>query len=95
MAHGYDAHALQIPDGRNADLAEMLAYGRVLRDFVQQQEALLPEITSAARHNQVVDFLNELANSYNEQLRLFHNADLQRRQQLLATILHSGLHDSR
>ncbi len=95
MALEPDALALQIPDGRHADQAEMLAYGRVLRDFVRQQEASLPEIESAARHNQVVDFLNELATSYNQQLRLFHDADLQRRQQLLAAILQSGLHGAR
>ena len=79
MGYELNAPPLQIPDGRFADLEEMLAFGTTLQDFVKQQEALLPEITSEPRHDQIVDFLNELGECYNEQLGIFSNTELGRR----------------
>ena len=87
MTYKFNPPPLQIPDGRYASLEEMATFGSVLQDFVQKQEALLPEIDSSARHNQIVDFLTELANCYNEQLSIFKDAELSRSQRWLTEIM--------
>lgn len=73
-----DVPPLQIPDGRHADRDEMDAFGETLRKFVWHQESVLDDIASTAYHNEVVDFLNVLANAYNDQLKVFHQAEHER-----------------
>ena len=73
MSYRFNAPPLQIPDGRYAAPEDMAAFGDTLRKFVRQQEALLPEIASTPRFNQIVEFLGELESCYNEQLEIFNN----------------------
>jgi len=87
MVHAFNAPPLQIPDGKCADINEMESFGNILQDFIQQQEAALAAVSSIERHNQFVDYLNVLADCYNEQLRIFKETELVRRQQLHAAMV--------
>ena len=86
MRHIVNAPPLQIPDGRCADREEMSVFGETLKNFVLLQENALDEVTSLSLHNQIVDFLNVLADAYNEQLVLFNEAEQLRQHQLLADL---------
>ena len=86
MAHIVNAPPLQIPDGRCPDREEMSVFGETLKHFVVQQENALDDVTSLSLHNQIVDFLNVLADAYNEQLVRFNEAEQLRQQQLLAAL---------
>ncbi|MFT5484586.1 MAG: hypothetical protein ACI9GW_003253, partial [Halieaceae bacterium] len=83
MTHIVNAPPLQIPDGRCADREEMSVFGETLKNFVLLQENALDEVTSLSLHNQIVDFLNVLADAYNEQLVLFNEAEQLRQRHLL------------
>ena len=71
MAISSILHSIRLPNGQAASFEEMHAYGTVLQGFIQEQEALLPEITDTKRHNDTIDYLQSLAYGYNEQLRLY------------------------
>jgi hypothetical protein len=71
MANTFNAPPLQIPDGRYACLEDMEAFGQTLQTLVREQEAELAPNSYTARHNQIVDYLNVLAASCNEQLAIF------------------------
>jgi hypothetical protein len=79
--------AVTLPNGREATIEEMRAYGHVLQKFIVEQEAGLPQVKDSVHHNQIIDYLRLLANSYNEQLRLFKFAETQRQRELLVTML--------
>jgi len=55
---------------------------------VHQQEQALDDVASLTLHNQIVDFLNVLADAYNEQLVIFREAEQLRQQELVATLTH-------
>lgn len=78
---------IQLPKGESASLEDMQAYGETLQSFIRQQEAALSHERDVARHNEIVDYLNLLANSYNEQLRLFRKAEAERRTAMLLSLL--------
>jgi hypothetical protein len=79
--------SIGLPRGEYADLEEMRSYGETLQCFVHQQEALLPAMTDVQRHNDIIDYLQSLADGYNEQLRVYKAAELQRQQLLLVTLI--------
>lgn len=91
MAHAFNAPPLQIPDGRYAGLRDMEEFGNTLQRFIQEQEATLDQVCDDARHNEIVDFMEVLALSYNEQLAIFKKMEIQRRQQLFAEITQSTM----
>lgn len=78
--------AIELPDGRTASYEVMQAYGEALQDFVRQQEATLASIESTQHYNQAVDFLQQLADGYNEQLRRYKMAESERERQFLLLI---------
>lgn len=86
MTHVVNAPPLQIPDGRYAECEELSAFGETLKKYVQQQEQALDDITCPSLHNQIVGFLNVLADAYNDQLVLFKEAEQLRQQQLVAAL---------
>lgn len=55
---------------------------------MHQQEQALDDVASLTLHNQIVDFLNVLADAYNEQLVIFREAEQLRQQELVATLTH-------
>ena len=78
---------IQLPKGETATFEDMQAYGETLQAFIREQEEHLPEERDVTRHNEVVDYLNLLANSYNEQLRLFKEAEARRRTTMLLSLM--------
>jgi len=78
---------LQLPDGAHADLEEMSTFGRTLQKFIAQQEQLLDEIVDIDHHNEIIDFLNVLADTYNEQLTLFKEAEGERQERLFEAMV--------
>lgn len=82
-----DVPPLQIPDGAHADLEEMATCARTLQKFIARQEQLLDEIVNIEHHNEIIDFLNVLADAYNEQLALFKEAECERREKLFEAMI--------
>ena len=85
-----------VPDGRIASAQEMHDYGKTLQAFVKEQEALLPTLSDMKEHNDRADYLNLLADAYNEQLRVYRETDAARRQTLVMGLLQmAGMAESR
>ena len=82
-----NAVLVQLPRGDSASFEEMRAYGETLQLFVREQEAALDAVEDVQRHNQIVDYLNLLASSYNEQLRVFKLAEKRRQATLLVSLM--------
>lgn len=91
MVNAFNDATLQIPDGRYADVRDMEEFGKTLQSFIQQQEAALDQVSDDAHHNEIVDFLELLAHSYNEQLHIFKRMEIERQRQLLAEIMQSNM----
>lgn len=81
MTYRPDPLAIELPDGRVATEREMRNVGRMLQLFVRTTEERLPRIEDTQEHDRIVDFLHRLANAYNEQLRLFRQAQQARERQ--------------
>jgi hypothetical protein len=79
--------AVELPNGREATLEQMQIYGRILQNFIREQEAALPQLKDTTRHNQIIDYLRLLADGYNEQLGLYKAAEAQRQQELLVAMI--------
>ena len=47
--------------------------------------AIRPKLIDIRRHNQIIGYLQTLADGYNEQLGLYKDAEAQREQKLLET----------
>ena len=82
-----NAVLVQLPRGDSASFEEMRAYGETLQLFVREQEAALDAVEDVQRHNQIVDYLNLLASSYNEQLRVFKIAEKRRQATLMLSLM--------
>lgn len=78
--------AVTIPLGENASFEEMQSYGEVLQMFICDHEAELAHVADLKRHNDTVDYLQSLANCYNEQLRIYKQAEAQRHRDLLTAL---------
>ena len=78
---------VRLPNGREATFDEMHSYGQIMQDFIRDQEAKLPQVKDTRRHNQIIDYLQTLADGYNEQLCLYKAAEAQRQQELLGIII--------
>ena len=78
---------IQLPRGDTATFEDMEAYGQTLQAFIRQQEEQLPDERDVTRHNEIVDYLNLLASGYNEQLRLFKEAEARRRSTMLLSLM--------
>ncbi|GAB5451271.1 MAG: hypothetical protein Hals2KO_15990 [Halioglobus sp.] len=81
---------IKLPRGETATFEEMQAYGDTLQQFIREQEAALPAIQSATEHNQIIDYLQLLADGYNEQLRAFKAAESCRQRILLVLMAKVG-----
>jgi len=81
--------SIQLPRGECASFAEMQGYGSILQSFICSQEALLEDIEDVKHHNDTVDYLQSLANSYNEQLRIYKEAEAQRQRNMFAALMRS------
>jgi hypothetical protein len=79
--------AVKLPNGREATYEDMQIYGQIMQDFIRDQEALLPQVKDTRRHNQIIDYLQTLADGYNEQLGIYSAAEAQRQQELLVVML--------
>jgi hypothetical protein len=76
-----------LPNGREATLEEMQTYRRILQNFIREQEAALPQQKDTVLHNRIIDYLQLLADGYNEQLGLYKAAEAQRQQALLVAMI--------
>ena len=85
--HSQNSQLVQLPKGDSATFDEMRAYGETLPLFVREQEAALADVHDVQRHNQIVDYLNLLATSYNEQLRVFKIAEKRRQATLMLSLM--------
>lgn len=79
--------SIHLPRGEHASFEEMQAYGSVLQSFICTQEALLEEMEDVQHHNDTIDYLQSLANSYNEQLRVYKEAEAQRQRATLTALM--------
>lgn len=77
--------SIRLPRGEYAEFEEMQSYGETLQLFVREQESMLPQMTDVQHHNEIIDYLQTLADGYNEQLRLFKAVEAQRKQMMLVT----------
>ncbi len=82
--------AIKLPHGEVANFQEMQVYGQTLQRFVREQEAGLAQIEDTQHHDQIIDYLQLLARSYNEQLRLYKAAEAQRQKAILVVLLRIG-----
>ena len=71
MAVPTSPKTIRMPHGAEASFAEMKSYGNVLQTFITEQEANLDDIEDARNHDAIVEYLQSLANSYNEQLHIY------------------------
>jgi hypothetical protein len=71
MAISSNPTTIRLPRGQTASYEVMYTYGRVLQAFILEQESLLPAVTDTKRHNDTIDYLQSLANGYNEQVRIY------------------------
>jgi len=78
--------SISLPRGETATFEEMQAYGSVLQSFIYEQEAKLPAVKDTRRHNDAVDYLQSLANGYNEQLRIYKDTEARRQRNLMAAL---------
>tara|TARA_B100001540_G_scaffold271058_3_gene254628 strand:+ start:2250 stop:2525 length:276 start_codon:yes stop_codon:yes gene_type:complete len=79
--HNGQSISVQLPDGRTATFADMQSYGEILQQFIREQEQALPAVQDVSRHNEIIDYLQLLADAYNQQLRVF-KAEESRRQRM-------------
>ena len=87
MTISADPISVNLPRGEHATFEEMQCYGSVLQTFISDQEAKLPDIRDLKKHNDTVDYLHSLANSYNEQLRVYKETESQRQRTLMAALM--------
>jgi hypothetical protein len=86
MATSSGEMAVKLPNGKKATFEEMQSYGRILKAFICDQEEKLPQVEDTRRHNQIIDYLQTLADGYNLQLSLYRAAEAQRQQELLVVM---------
>ena len=79
--------SIHVPRGDLASCEEMQAYGTVLQSFICAQEALLDDMEDVKHHNATVDYLQSLANGYNEQLRVYKEAEARRQRDTLSNLI--------
>lgn len=78
---------VKLPNGREATFEEMQIYGQIMQDFIRDQEAVLPQVKDTRRHNQIIDYLQTLADGYNEQLGIYKAAEACRQQEGLMALI--------
>jgi hypothetical protein len=82
--------AITLPDGQEASFEEMQTYGRILQDFIRDQEARLPEVGDTNLHNEIIDYLQLLATAYNKQLRIYKAREEQKQRQFMVLLMQVG-----
>ena len=70
----------------------MQAYGSILQSFICSQEALLEDIEDSRQHDDTVDYLRSLADSYNLQLRIYKETEAKRQRATLSALLRTISH---
>lgn len=78
---------LSMPDGSSATFEEMETFGKTLQRFICETESGLPKIRDDRKHDRIVDYLNLLADSYNEQLKRFRIAERKRHERIQMVFL--------
>lgn len=76
--HNEQSISVQLPDGKTASFAEMQSYGETLQQFIREQEQALSGVQEVSRHNEIIDYLQLLADSYNKQLHVFKTEESRR-----------------
>jgi hypothetical protein len=75
------------PSGQTAFYDDRYSHGRVLQAFIREQELLLPAVVDTKLHNETIDYLRSLANSYNEQLRIYTFKEALQRSALTVAVI--------
>lgn len=78
---------ITLPYGGDASFAEMQAYGSVLQSFIRDQESQLAEIQDTRKHNETIDYLQSLASSYNEQLRIYKDTEANHQRDMMMALI--------
>ena len=87
MTNSANTISVHLPRGEYASFEEMQSYGSVLQSFIRTQEALLEDMEDIQHHNDTIDYLQSLANGYNEQLRVYKEAESRRQREMLSTLI--------
>ena len=90
MAISSGSLAITLPDGREASFEEMQAYGNIMREFIRDQEAQLPQVEDIHRHNEIIDYLQLLATAYNKQLRIYKAREEPKQRQFMIVLMQAG-----
>jgi len=79
--------SITLSRGETASFEEMQAYGSVLQSFICCQETQLEETKDVRRYNDTIDYLQSLANGYNEQLCVYKQMEASRQQKLMTALM--------
>lgn len=86
---------VKFPDGRTATFEIMRDYGRAVQQFVRDTEAALAEVADAGQHNRIVDYLHVVADTYNDQFRIFRASEQERQLRVAAFLAAVAVGDNR
>ena len=78
---------IRMPHAATASFAEMRSYGSVLQGFISEQESKLDDIKDTKQHNEIVDYLQSLANSFNQQLHLYQAKEAHQQRELMHELM--------
>ena len=78
---------IRMPDGAKASFAQMQSYASVLQGFITEQESKLDDIKDIKQHNEIVDYLQTLANSFNQQLHVYKAKDAQQQREMMRELM--------
>lgn len=81
------SQTIKMPHGAKASFAEMQSYGSVLQRFITEQESKLDNIKDTKQHNETIDYLQSLANSFNEQLQLYQAKEARQQRELMHELM--------
>ena len=65
---------------------EMPDYGQIMQNFINDQEEQLPHAIDSSRHNQIIDYLQKLAEGYSYELCLYRSAEPRRQHEMLVAM---------
>ena len=81
------SQTIRMPHGAKASFVEMQSYGSVLQGFITEQESKLDNIKDTKQHNEIIDYLQSLANSFNEQLHLYQAKEARQQRELMHELM--------
>lgn len=87
MSISLNPNCISIPRGQEASFEEMQSCGNILQTFIRDQELQLQHLDDTKRHNEIIDFLQSLANGYNEELQVFKKKEKENQRQLIVAVM--------